>query len=136
MAQFCADSDGFKRIWKTPSERTIFELLNPDLSNGDDRKNQQAFKAELIQRFSLPMNIICFGFLIISIMLSQKFMREESLYFNLKILFTILFLKSLFILASSASVKFEDLELLNVSPCLISFFIGLYLQIKLHRKIQ
>ena len=31
----------------------------------DDLKNLQAFKAELIQRFVLPFNIVCFGFLVV-----------------------------------------------------------------------
>ncbi len=137
LVSFNESSDsGFKRIWKTPSERTLHELSNPDLSNGDDLKNQQAFKAEIIQRFALPLNTLCFGFLIISLMLSEKFMREESIFFSIKILVTILLLKLIFIISSSASVKYERLEMLNLSPFLISLFIGIYLQIKSHRNIQ
>lgn len=130
-----SSGSSLKRIWKTPSERSLSELSNPDLSNGDDFKNQQAFKAELIQRFSLPANTLCFGFLIISIMLSQRFMRDESLHFNIKILITILVLKSIFIICSSISVKFENFELINLVPFIISLLLGLYFQIKLYKNV-
>ena len=131
-----SSGSSLKRIWKTPSERSLSELSNPDLSNGDDFKNQQAFKAELIQRFSLPANTLCFGFLIISIMLSQRFMRDESLHFNIKILITILVLKSIFIICSSISVKFENFELINLVPFIISLLLGLYFQIKLYKNVK
>ena len=47
--------------WKSPSERTWYELRNPNYNSGDDLNNLQAFKAEATQRLALPLNIIGFS---------------------------------------------------------------------------
>lgn len=113
-----------KANWKSPSERSFYELSNPNLENGDDRNNLQAFKAELTQRFSLPLNILSFGFMIASFMLSQKYLRVENIYFNTQILGLIIIQKLFFILCSNVSIKNSDLELINFLPGLIAIFLG------------
>ena len=123
------------RVWKTPSERSLNELYYPDLKNGDDLKNLQAFKAEIVQRFSLPLNIITFGFLIVSILLSQKFLRIENISYNVKILSSIIGLNLMFVVCSSIAVKLEDFEIINLFPSIISLFIGINLFKKINNKI-
>ena len=117
----------FKRNWKSPSERNLNELLNPDLSNGDDKNNLQAFKAEFVQRFALPINIITFSFLIVSFIVSQKFSRIEKLNTNLNVLFLIIIQKSFFILCSNIAIKNINLELVNFLPSILSLCLGFYI---------
>jgi len=40
--------------WAEPNERTIFELMNPDLNNADDVRYAQDFKLEIHKRFISP----------------------------------------------------------------------------------
>lgn len=114
-----------KANWKTPSERNFRQLLNPDIKNGDDRNNLQAFRAEIIQRFSLPLNIITFSFLIVSFMISQKFLRSDNVYNNLKILGIIISLKTAFIICSNLAIRNNNLELINFFPSVLSLIIGI-----------
>ena len=112
--------------WKSPSERTLYELKNPDLSNGDDQNNLQAFKAEITQRFSLPLNVLAFSFLIVSFILSQKFFRTENKFFTIKVLLLIIFLKAIFIASSNIAIKNIDFELVNFFPSLLSIVLGVH----------
>ena len=136
LLSFQTDSNNvYSRIWKTPSERTIGELREPNLSNKDDIKNLQAFKAELIQRFVLPFNIVCFGFLVVTFLLSQEFFRDENTKNNFKILGLIIVLKLVYILFSSVAVKHKNLELLNLVPVTFSLIMGLKILYKLNKNL-
>ncbi len=133
---FQTDSNNvYSRIWKTPSERTIGELREPNLNNKDDVKNLQAFKAELIQRFVLPLNIVCFGFLVVTFLLAQDYLRDENMKTNFKILGLIIVLKLIYILFSSVAVKHNNLELLNFVPISFSLIMGLKILYKLNRNL-
>ncbi len=111
--------------WKTPSERNFHELKNPDLENGDDRNNLQAFRSEIVQRITLPVNICAFGFLIVVFILSQKFYRIENLKTNLKVLSIILLQMAFFVLCSNVANKKENFELLNILPCILNFALAI-----------
>ena len=54
-------SDNWSTRWKSPSERTVEELKNPNPNSLDDQNNIQAFRAELTLRYSMPLNIIGFS---------------------------------------------------------------------------
>ena len=118
-------SKGVSHKWKSPSERTYKELKYPDLSNGDDRNNLQAFKAEIYQRLTLPLNVICFGFLIVTFILSQKFFRVESMYINLKVIVIIIIQMGIFILCSNIAIKNNGLELVNFVPSVMNLIIAI-----------
>ena len=111
--------------WKTPSERNFHELKNPDLENGDDRNNLQAFKSEIVQRITLPINICAFGLLIVVFILSQKFYKVENLKTNMKVLSIILLQMAFFVLCSNIASKNENLEFLNILPCIINFALAI-----------
>ena len=115
----------FSFKWKTPSERNFNELKNPDLNNGDDRNNLQAFKSEIIQRVTLPINICAFGLLIVVLILSQKFYRIENLKTNIKVLSIILLQMAFFVLCSNLAYKNENCEFLNILPCIINFAVAI-----------
>ncbi len=118
-------NNNFSFKWKTPSERNFHELKNPDLSNGDDRNNLQAFKSEIIQRITLPINVCAFGFLIVVFILSQKFYRIENLKTNFKVLLIILLQMAFFVLCSNVANKNDDFEFLNILPCVLNFIIAI-----------
>jgi lipopolysaccharide export system permease protein len=41
--------------WSEPDERTMFELLNPDMRNSEDRERLRDFAVELHRRFTSPL---------------------------------------------------------------------------------
>ena len=112
--------------WKSPSERTWYELRNPNHNSGDDLNNLQAFKAEITQRLSLPLNIIGFSLVILTFMLSAKFYRTESYYYTVKIFGLIILLEILAITASNLSIKFSNMELVNFGPFILSIILSIY----------
>ena len=124
------DSNDFNKKWKTPSERSLEELKYPNLENGDDRNNLQAFKAELIHRFSLPLNVLTFGFLIVSFILSQKFYRVENFSFSLKVIGLIISQKCIYIVCSNIAIKNDGFELMNFLPSFIALAVGLRIIIR------
>ena len=55
------NNQNFLSRWKSPSERTLDELLFPDKNSLDDPNNLQAFKAEISLRFAMPINVLTFS---------------------------------------------------------------------------
>ena len=123
-------SDNWATRWKSPSERTIEELKNPNPDSLDDQNNLQAFKAELIHRFSLPLNVLTFGFLIVSFILSQKFYRVENFSFSLKVIGLIISQKCIYIVCSNVAIKNDGFELMNFLPSFIALAVGLRIIIR------
>ncbi len=121
-----SDNNNFLNRWKSPSERTMYELKNPDPQSGDDVNNLQAFKAEITLRYALPINVIGFGILITFVMLSFSFQRKENILRTIKVFLTIIILQTISIIASNLSIKLTNMEILNFFPvlfCMISFLI-------------
>ncbi len=121
------ESDWSKR-WKSPSERTINELKNPNLKSKDDQNNIQAFKAELTLRYSMPLNIITFSSLIAVLLLSFNYRRTESLNRTVTIFTTIILLQIVSIISSNLSIKLSEMHFLNFLPAILSFlFVPLFM---------
>ena len=123
------DKSGILNRWKSPAERTLQELKNPDISSGDDQANLQAFKAEITIRYSMPLNILGFSILVLFVMLSFNFQRKENITRTLVVFTTIIFLQIVSIISSNLSIKFENMEFMNFFPflfCLLSliFFVN------------
>ena len=117
------NSNDFLNRWKSPSERTMYELRNPDPQSGDDLNNLQAFKAEITLRYTLPLNVIGFGILIMFVMVSFSFQRKENIFRTILVFSTIIILQSISIISSNLSIKLSDMEILNFFPilfCIIS----------------
>ncbi len=117
----------FLNRWKSPSERTLDELRNPNPNSLDDQSNLQAFKAEITLRYAMPINVFTFSLLLLSFILSLKFNRVENLTKTIKILSLLIFLQVLSIISSNLSIKLENLQLLNFFPSLFSFFSSIFL---------
>ena len=128
------DNSIFSR-WKSPAERTMYELLNPDKNSLDDIKNSQAFKAEVTARFAMPLNVLFFSILILSFILTQKFDRVENVSRTIKILSLIVFLQVLSILSSNVSIRFIDMHFFNFFPTVFSIFLTIFLLLKSRKLI-
>jgi lipopolysaccharide export system permease protein len=128
------DNSIFSR-WKSPAERTMHELLNPDKNSLDDIKNSQAFKAEVTARFAMPLNVLFFSILILSFILTQKFDRLENVSRTIKILSLIVFLQVLSILSSNVSIRFLDMHFFNFFPAVFSVFLTIFLLLKSRKLI-
>ena len=113
-------SDNWSTRWKSPSERTINELKNPNPSSLDDQNNIQAFKAELTLRYSMPLNIIGFSSLIAIVLLSFNYRRTESLNRTVIIFISIILLQVVSITASNLSIKYMNMQLLNFFPSILT----------------
>lgn len=55
--------DGLEDRWQQPDERTIFELIQPDLEAQRDIENLQIFRLEIHRRFATPILCIAFVFI-------------------------------------------------------------------------
>ena len=86
-------TDNFFNRWKSPSERSMFELRNPNPDSLDDKYNLQAFKAEITSRYAIPINVIAFSILVVSFLLSFKFDRVDNISKILKVFGLIIFLQ-------------------------------------------
>ena len=123
------DNRSLLNRWKSPSERTLEELQNPDLQSGDDLNNLQAFKAELTLRYAMPLNVFGFSLLMFFIILSFNYQRKENISRTIGVFSAIIFLQILSILSSNMSIKHSEMQFLNFIPvtfCLFSliFFIN------------
>ena len=116
-------SDNWSARWKSPSERTIDELKNPNPNSLDDQNNIQAFRAELTLRYSMPLNIIGFSSLIAIILLSFNYRRTEGLNRTVIIFISIILLQVVSITASNLSIKFMNMQLFNFIPSILCLFL-------------
>lgn len=62
--------------WKAPDERTLTELLNPDMSNKRDRASLGAFVAETHNRIVTPWNALNFTMIALAVILLGPFNRR------------------------------------------------------------
>jgi len=62
--------------WKEASERTLPELLNPDLTNKKDRANVDVFLAEAHNRVITPWNALNFTMIALAVVLLGPFNRR------------------------------------------------------------
>jgi lipopolysaccharide export LptBFGC system permease protein LptF len=116
-------SDNWATRWKSPSERTIDELKNPNPDSLDDQNNSQAFKAELSLRYSMPLNIIGFSSLVAIILLSFSYKRTENLNRTIIIFITIILLQVVSIITSNLSIKYQDMQIFNFIPTVLCLFL-------------
>ena len=127
------DQTNLLNRWKSPSERSLYELKNPDLKSQDDLKNLQAFKAELTIRYSLPLNIIGFGLVISFVIMSFSYQRKESVFKPIIVFGTIILLQIISIVSSNISMKYSDFQTLNFFPAIFCLFLVIFFSNRLQR---
>ena len=92
-------SDEVHQRWKEPDERTIWQLLNPDLSAPEDSENLQDFRVEIHRRVSAPLLTVSFTVIaLLAFVMGSVQRRGQSLRLVLIVLFSVL-LQGLFIAA-------------------------------------
>ena len=121
------DQTNLLNRWKSPSERSLHELKNPNLENKDDLQNIQAFKAELTLRYSMPLNIIGFAIVIAFLIMSFNYQRKESFLKTIIIFGTIILLQIISIISSNISMKYSNFESLNFFPAIFCLFLIIFL---------
>ncbi len=89
--------------WKEPGERTLFELLNPDMNNKRDRGSVDVFLAEAHSRVITPWNSLNFTMVALAVVLLGPFNRRGQ---HLKIAFAV----GLIVLMQVLSLAFIDIS--------------------------
>ena len=120
------DQTNLLNRWKSPSERSLYELKHPNLESKDDVKNLQAFKAELTLRYSMPLNIIGFGIVITFVIMSFGYQRKENVLKPIIVLGTIILLQVISIVSSNISIKYTNFQTLNFFPVLCCVFLIIF----------
>ena len=120
------DQTNLLNRWKSPSERSLYELKNPNLESQDDINNLQAFKAELTLRYSMPLNIIGFGIVIAFVIMSFGYQRKESVLKPIIVFGTIILLQIISIVSSNISIKYTNFQTLNFFPVIFCLFLVIF----------
>ena len=112
--------------WKSPSERSLYELKNPNFKSQDDLNNLQAFKAELTLRYSMPLNIIGFGMVIAFVIMSFGYQRKDSVLKPIIVFGTIILLQIISIVSSNVSIKYSNFQALNFFPVICCLLLVIF----------
>lgn len=67
---------GARERWREANERTLVELMNPDMTNRRDRNNRDVFRAEVHHRLVTPFNAIGFSLVALATILLGPFNRR------------------------------------------------------------
>ena len=70
------DSEPVRQRWKEPDERTVFELLRPDMEDPADVKSLQDFRLEMHKRILSPFLALVFALISCSVLLMGPFNRR------------------------------------------------------------
>ena len=129
------DNQSMLNRWKSPSERSLYELRNPNPNSGDDINNLQAFRAEITHRFSVPLNTLGFSLVVLTFMLSMRFFRVENYGHTIKVFVLILCLEVISIMAANLSIKYENMQIINFLPFILCILLSFYF-FEITRKIK
>ena len=89
--------------WQEPDERTIFELLNPDISSIRDRESLREFRVEIHRRVIGPLIAPVFGILGCAFLLLGPLNRRGQSTRIMTTIVLVVVIQSLFIVASNLS---------------------------------
>jgi lipopolysaccharide export system permease protein len=89
--------------WRDASERTLPELLNPDLANKRDIDSRNAFLAEAVNRVVAPWNALSFTMIALATVLLGPFNRRGQ---NIKIMMAVVFI----VLAQTLSLALGNIS--------------------------
>lgn len=76
MIEVTGFEEGAETRWRNAKERTLWELLHPDMTDKTDRKNAAAFYAEAHHRIVSPFNALGFILIALSSILLSPFSRR------------------------------------------------------------
>lgn len=91
------ESDPVRQRWREPEERTVFELINPDMSVPRDVESLRDFKVELHRRIVGPFFAVVFCLMACTALLVGSIERRGQALRILMASITIIFLQGIFI---------------------------------------
>lgn len=113
--------------WQNASERTFWQLLHPDLTNKQDRRNRKAFLAEAHQRLTAPFNALAFSLTALSFLLLGPFNRRGLTRKVMAAALAVTVLQAASLLVASFARKHPDmlfvLYIVPFVPMVCGFFV-------------
>lgn len=104
--------------WQEPDERTINELLNPDLSNERDRKSAREFTIEIHRRVTAPLLALSFALIALNcLLLGETERRGQSRRIILAV--------SLIVLLQSLSLALDNMTKDSLSGIPVRYIVAL-----------
>lgn len=121
------ESEPVRTRWKEPDERTINQLLSPNLTNARDLENRRQFNVEIHRRIASPLLALLFTTIsCCALLLGPVERRGQGLRITVAI-GSVVFLQSLFLAASSLSRQSDWglllMYLVPVAPLFLLLFI-------------
>lgn len=133
------NSDPVRERWQGPEERTINELLNPDLSNKRDAENLREFRLEIHRRIASPLLAFVFALIACaSLLLGPLDRRGQNKRIAIAILSTVV-IQSLFMISFNFTRQSDFglflMYFVLVTPLVLSLFILSGFGAKIRRNI-
>lgn len=113
--------------WAEPDERTILQLLSPDLSNAKDVKNLTDFKVEIHRRVTSPLLALAFPLIALTALLLGPIDRRGQTLKITAAIITVILIQSLFLAAYNIARNSENGLILMYLATLLPIFTSLFL---------
>lgn len=115
-----------RQKWKEPDERTITQLLNPDITVKKDRESLREFTVEIHRRFTGPLLALAFPLMgLVALLLGPVDRRGQTIKIGATII-TVIVLQSLFLSAYNISknnnIGIILMYFITLAPIFISLF--------------
>ncbi len=112
------------RTWIEPDERTIIQLLNPDLTNSKDVNSLREFTVEIHRRFTGPLLALAFPLMgLVALLLGPVDRRGQTVKIGITII-TVIALQSTFLasynIAKNTDIGLALMYIVTLSPIIIS----------------
>ncbi len=115
-----------KKRWVEPDERTISDLLNPDLSNERDLANLREFSIEVHRRITAPLLALAFPLIALTILLLGPVDRRGQTKRIIFSVITVMLVQSLYLvsynIAKDSNFGLILMYMLALSPIAFCFF--------------
>ncbi len=119
-------SEEVRDRWQEPDERTIFELLNPDLELARDADNAREFMLEIHRRVTAPLLVMVFVLIVTSALISGPIKRGGYIVRLVSVIISCMAIQGLFIaaynIARQSDFGIVMLYLVIFVPGCISFY--------------
>jgi len=115
-----------RKRWAEPDERTIFELLKPNMALERDRENLRNFSVEIHRRFTAPLLALVFPLIALTALLIGPIDRRGQTKRIILAVICIMLVQGLFLasynIAKNSNIGLILMYLLTVAPIFICLF--------------
>ncbi|PZP54497.1 MAG: LPS export ABC transporter permease LptF [Micavibrio aeruginosavorus] len=122
------DEEGPVRTrWAEPEERTLLQLMNPDLTDDYDRKARKEFLTEIYKRLATPLMVPCFTIIALCFLLlgsvdrrgqSRKILAATAIMIVLQVLFL-----AMYNLAKQSFIGVPLMFVVAIAPSIIGLML-------------